>query len=282
LVRADKCSASINIAAGIAGRHLSSKDHFYGHRDELLPTKDLSAFALLLHNRLHTGMLEFATTVFITFLVIFDPVGMLPLFVALTHRRPKERRRRIATRSIAVAAITLVVVALVGHMVLRFLGIGLPAFRISGGLLLFLLSIDMVFARHSGIRSTTDAETEEAEDSTDVAIFPLAIPLIAGPGAMTSTILLMGRANGDFILQVVVIAVMLFALGLCLVAFLFAIRVVERLGVTGINVVGRVFGIVLAALAVQYVVDGVTDVLAGLPGRLHSWPLSTAPNSSAN
>jgi hypothetical protein len=113
-------------------------------------------------------------------LLIFDPIGLLPLFVALTHRQRKERRR-IATRSIAVAAITLVVVALVGHLVLRLLGIGLPAFRIAGGLLLLLLSIDMVFARHSGIRSTTAAETEEAEDSSDVAIFPLAIPLVAGP-----------------------------------------------------------------------------------------------------
>jgi len=213
-------------------------------------------------------MLEFAATVFVTFLVIIDPVGMVPLFVALTHRQPKERRRRTATRSIALAAITLLVVALVGHLILHFLGISLPAFRIAGGLLLLLLSIDMVFARQSGIRSTTDAETEEAEDSVDVAIFPLAIPLIAGPGAMTSIILLIGRAEGDIILQAIVIALMLFVLGLCLVAFLFAIPLMERLGVTGINVVGRVFGIVLAALAVQYIIDGMTDVLMRLPGRL--------------
>jgi multiple antibiotic resistance protein len=215
-----------------------------------------------------TSMIEFAGTVFVTFLVIIDPVGMLPLFVALTHRQPKERRRHTAIRSIAVAAITLVAMALVGHMVLRFLGIGLPAFRIAGGLLLLLLSIDMVFARQSGIRSTTAAEIEEAEGSTDVAIFPLAIPLIAGPGAMTSIILLMGRPDGDFILQTIVIALMLLVLGLCLVAFLFAVPLMERLGVTGINAVSRVFGIVLTALAVQYIIDGVTDVLASSPGRL--------------
>jgi multiple antibiotic resistance protein len=209
-------------------------------------------------------MFEFATTVFITFLVIIDPVGVLPLFVALTHRQPSEQRRRTAIRS----AITLVVLAFAGHIVLRFLGIGLPAFRIAGGLLLLLLSVDMVFARQSGIRSTTAAETEEAEDSTDVAIFPLAIPLIAGPGAITSVILLMGRAQGDFILQTIVIALMLFVLGLCLVAFLFAIPLMDRLGVTGINVVGRVFGIVLAALAVQYVLDGVMEVLTNAPGKL--------------
>ena len=215
-------------------------------------------------------MIEFAATVFITFLVIIDPVGTVPLFAALTQRQSKELRRRTATRSISVAAITLLVIALVGQIVLRFLGIGLPAFRIAGGLLLLLLSIDMVFARQSGIRSTTDAETEEAEDSTDVAVFPLAIPLIAGPGAMTSIILLMGQTKGDLILQTIVIALMLFVLGLCLVAFLFAVRVMERLGVTGINVVGRVFGVVLTALAVQYIIDGVTDVLGSLPGRIQA------------
>jgi multiple antibiotic resistance protein len=159
-------------------------------------------------------------------------------------------------------------IAVIGQIVLRFLGIGLPAFRMAGGLLLLLLSIDMVFARQSGIRSTTDAETEEAEDSTDVAVFPLAIPLIAGPGAMTSIILLMGQTKGDFILQTIVIALMLFVLGLCLLALLFAVRVMERLGVTGINVIGRVFGVVLAALAVQYILDGLTEVLGILPARM--------------
>jgi multiple antibiotic resistance protein len=157
----------------------------------------------------HASMIEFAATVFVTFLVIIDPIGTFPLFVALTYRRPKEQRRRIAMRSIAIAPITLIVVALAGSLVLRTLGIGLPAFRIAGGLLLPLLAVDMVLARHSGIRSTTEAETEEAEDSTDVAIFPLAIPLLAGPGAMTSIILLIGRTGGDLALQMVVIAMVL-------------------------------------------------------------------------
>jgi MarC family membrane protein len=215
-------------------------------------------------------MIEFAAAVFITFLVIIDPIGMVPLFAVLTQRRSKELRRRTAIRSISVAAITLLVIAVIGQIVLRFLGIGLPAFRMAGGLLLLLLSIDMVFARQSGIRSTTDAETEEAEDSTDVAVFPLAIPLIAGPGAMTSIILLMGQTKGDFILQTIVIALMLFVLALCLLALLFAVCVIGRLGVTGINVIGRVFGVVLAALAVQYIIDGLTEVLGILPARMHA------------
>jgi MarC family membrane protein len=215
-----------------------------------------------------SAMLEFAATVFVTFLVIIDPVGTLPLFVALTHRQSRDLRRRTAVRSIAVAAITLAVFAVAGQLLLRLLGITLPAFRIAGGILLLLLSIDMVFARKSGIRWTTAAETEEAEESVDVAVFPLAIPLIAGPGALTSVILLMGRAHGDLMLQAIVIGLMLLILGLCLLAFLFALPLMDRLGVTGINVVDRVFGVVLAALAVQNVLDGAIEVLANLPARL--------------
>ena len=212
-------------------------------------------------------MLDFAATVFVTFLVIIDPVGTLPLFVALTHRQPKDERRLTAIRSIIVAAVTLAVFAVAGQLLLRLLGITLPAFRIAGGILLLLLSIDMVFARKSGIRWTTAAETEEAEESIDVAVFPLASPLIAGPGALTSVILLMGRAHGDLALQAIVIGLMLLILGLCLLAFLFAVPLMDRLGVTGINVVDRVFGVVLAALAVQNVLDGAIEVLAGLPAR---------------
>jgi multiple antibiotic resistance protein len=215
-------------------------------------------------------MIEFAATVFVTFLVIIDPLGTLPLFVALTYRQPRENRRRVATRSTAIAAITLIVAALAGRAVLHAMGIGLPAFRIAGGVLLLLLSIDMVFARHSGIRSPTDTETEEAEGSTDVAIFPIAIPLLAGPGALTSIILLMGRTGGQFLLQVTVIAMALLVLGLCLVTFLFAIPLMDRLGLTGINVIGRVFGIVLAALSVQYILDGLADVLNSFPIPAHA------------
>jgi multiple antibiotic resistance protein len=220
-------------------------------------------------------MIEFAATVFVTFLVIIDPLGTVPLFVALTYRQPRENRRRVATRSTAIAAITLIVAAFAGRAVLHAMGIGLPAFRIAGfriagGLLLLLLSIDMVFARHSGIRSPTDTETEEAEASTDVAIFPIAIPLLAGPGALTSIILLMGRTDGQFLLQVTVIAMALLVLGLCLVTFLFAIPLMDRLGLTGINVIGRVFGIVLAALSVQYILDGLADVLDSFPILAHA------------
>ena len=210
-------------------------------------------------------MLEYATTVFVTLLVVVDPVAVLPMYLALTQRQSKERRRQTAIRAITVATSTMMVLAVAGDALLKLLGIGLPAFRIAGGLLLFRLSIDMVLARQSGLRSATEAETEEAEISYDIAVFPLGIPLIAGPGTMTSLILLMGRANGDVLMQGIVILDMLCVLALSLATFLFAAPLMDRLGVTGINVIGRVFGIVLAALAVQYVIDGVGDVLAVIP-----------------
>jgi len=210
-------------------------------------------------------MFEYAATVFVTLLVVVDPVAVLPMYLALTQRQSKERRRQTAIRAITVATSTMMVLAVAGDALLKLLGIGLPAFRIAGGLLLFRLSIDMVLARQSGLRSATEAETEEAEISYDIAVFPLGIPLIAGPGTMTSVILLMGRASGDVIMQGTVILDMLCVLALSLATFLFAAPLMDRLGVTGINVIGRVFGIVLAALAVQYVIDGVGDVLATMP-----------------
>jgi multiple antibiotic resistance protein len=210
-------------------------------------------------------MLEYAATVFVTLLVVIDPVAVLPIYLALTQLQSKDRRRQTAIRAVMVATSTMMVLALTGDALLRLLGIGLPAFRIAGGLLLFLLSIDMVLARQSGLRSATEAETNEAEESYDVAVFPLGIPLIAGPGAMTSVILLMGRTNGDIVMEAIVIATMLAVLALSLATFVFAAPLMDRLGVTGINVIGRAFGIVLAALAVQYVIDGVGDVLAAAP-----------------
>jgi MarC family membrane protein len=209
-------------------------------------------------------MLEYAATVFVTLLVIVDPVAVLPMYLALTQSQSKQRRRATAIRAMTVATVIMLVLAFAGDMLLKLLGIGLPAFRIAGGMLLFLLSIEMVFARQSGLRSATEAETHEAEESYDVAVFPLGIPLTAGPGAMTSIILLMGQASGHIAEQAIVVATLLVVMGISLAVFLLGAPLMDRLGVTGINVIGRVFGIILAALAVQYVIDGTTDVFAGL------------------
>jgi multiple antibiotic resistance protein len=211
-------------------------------------------------------MLEYAATAFVTFFVTIDPVGTLPIFMILTRGQDSNRRQQTAIKSILVALSILVIFAVAGEFFLGLLGITLPAFRIAAGILLLLLSIDMVFARQSGIRTTTDAETQEAGHRADVAVFPLAVPVIAGPGAITSVILIMGRAEGSIMLQLLAIALLLAVLGLCLIALLFASWLTDVLGVTGVNVIGRVFGIILAGLAIQYVLDGLTVALPKLTG----------------
>jgi multiple antibiotic resistance protein len=145
---------------------------------------------------------------------------------------------------------------------LAALGIGLPAFRIAGGVLLFLLAIDMVFARQSGLRSTTIREQREAETKQDISVFPLAFPLIAGPGALTTVLLMSSTAKGAFAFTGTLV-VLLIVLGFTLVSLLYAARILRFLGETGANVISRLFGLVLAALAVQFILDGVR---ASFPG----------------
>ncbi|MDA8420507.1 MAG: NAAT family transporter [Pseudomonadota bacterium] len=193
---------------------------------------------------------------FVMLFVVIDPIGLAPMFVALTHGGSESYRRRMAFRGTVLAASVLVVFVLVGKALLHALGIGLPAFRIAGGALLFLLAIDMVFARQSGLRSTTEREQEEAEQRRDISVFPLAIPLIAGPGAITTALLMSGSAGqtvGGMLARLVVLfAVLLLALGSLLVAT----RIMRFMGETGANMFTRVSGVILAALAVQFILDG--------------------------
>lgn len=199
----------------------------------------------------------------ITFLVILDPVGVAALFAGLSEGRTEDERRRIARVGTLVSAGVLYVFAFAGEALFAALGVSLAAFRIAGGVLLFLVAIDMVFARHSGLRSTTQKENVEAHQRTDISVFPLAIPLIAGPGAIASVMLLMGEAEGSLARQAAVLAVLaillLFTYGLLRIAS----RLVSLLGVIGTNVVGRVLGIVLAALAAQFIIDGARAVMVG-------------------
>lgn len=212
-------------------------------------------------------MPELLVTAFITFFVVIDPIGLAPLFAGFaSHAAPGRERGMIALRGVVISAVVLLAFALAGDWLLDALGIGLPAFRIAGGLLLMLLAVEMVMARHSGLSSTTPDEAREAARSGDVAVFPLAIPLIAGPGALTSMLLLMGKAEGDWMLQAGVLGMMLAVLLLTLASLLMTSQIMRVLGVTGTNVVTRVFGIITAALAVQFVVDGVLAVLSGAGG----------------
>ena len=204
-------------------------------------------------------MIETLVTAFVTLFVVIDPIGVAPIFASITPGDTVAQRRRIAVKGVAIAAVILFAFAFGGKLLLGALGIGLPAFQIAGGLLLLLLSIDMVMARHSGLRDTTPGETEESVQRADVSVFPLAIPLIAGPGALTSIVLLMGRTE-DSIAGVGVVAVMLLVLILTLLCLLVTATLMRVLGQTGINVVTRVFGIIMAALAVQFIIDGALAV----------------------
>jgi multiple antibiotic resistance protein len=195
----------------------------------------------------------------ITFLVTLDPVGTASVFMGLTRGRSVAERHQVARTGVVVAGGVLFVFALGGQQVLSSLGISLAAFRIAGGILLFLIAIDMVVARQSGARSTTSDEETEALTKPDIAVFPLAIPLIAGPGGMASVMLLMARANNTAE-QGLVLAVLAAVLALVFVALRFSGALSRLLGVTGSNVVDRVLGILLAALAVQFVLDGLTAV----------------------
>ena len=206
--------------------------------------------------------LEFLISALVTLLVVVDPIGLVPSYLAVTHGLPKRARRSVALRAAVIAAAILVGSALIGDWLLRTLSIGLPAFRIAGGLLLFSIASEMVFGVRIE-RQSRQAEEAIEEHVRNVAAFPLAIPLMAGPGAITATVLLAGRAGGNLLLTALVLAVVVLVAAACLVAFIFAAQIGRLLGLTGNIVLSRLLGVLLAALAVQYVVDGVRAVLAG-------------------
>jgi len=196
---------------------------------------------------------------FVTFMVVLDPVGTSAVFAALSVDMTAKERRYTAEKAVLLSTLILVVFAFAGAKLLAALGVSLPAFRIAGGLMLFFLAIDMVFARPSGFRSSTAAENQEAEERHDITVFPLAFPLISGPGAMTTVVLLMGRANGNPLQVTGVLAVMFAVLAIVLLLLYGAGWLRKALGVTGSNAINRVLGIILAALAVQFVLDGLVE-----------------------
>jgi multiple antibiotic resistance protein len=200
-------------------------------------------------------MLEFAFNSLVTLLVVVDPLGLAPIFAALTRGYPDKRKREAAIRGTALGSAILFIFALVGDALLAALGIGIPAFRIAGGILLFLLSLDMVFASPTGLRSRTVREQEEISYEHDVSVFPLAIPLLAGPGAITTVLLYTGERSATEL--AVFVAVLLAVLLLTLGSLLLAPRIMRLFGETGSNVLTRVLGVLLAALAVQFVLDGI-------------------------
>jgi multiple antibiotic resistance protein len=209
-------------------------------------------------------MYETAGIALATFFATIGPIDVAAMFAALTATASAAERRSIAIRGAVIATVILLVFALLGKVMLASLGISLAAMRTAGGILLLLISIEMVFARASGATTTTDEEDREAEHRHDIAIFPLASPLIAGPGAIGASILLMANAEGHLTHQLIVLAALLLMMLATFIAMLTASQIHRFLGVTGMHVINRIFGILLAALAVQFVFDGVKQ--SGLLG----------------
>lgn len=209
-------------------------------------------------------MLETAAIAFATFFATIGPVDVAAMFSALTAGSTPVHRRAMAIRGTLIAGGILITFALVGEIMLGSLGISLAALRTAGGILLLLIGIDMVFARSSGGTSTIEDEEKEAASKQDISVFPIATPLIAGPGAMGAAVLLMANTNGDLTLQATVIASIIAILLLTFIALLLASKIQQLLGVTGMHVIGRVMGVLLSALAVQFIFDGIKQ--SGLLG----------------
>jgi multiple antibiotic resistance protein len=201
---------------------------------------------------------------FLTLFVVIDPVGLAPLYLALVRDRTAEDQSQIATRAVVVAAAILLAFGLTGAYVLHYLGISLQAFQMAAGVLLFKIALDMIFVHQE---RETEAEAQEAEVRQDVSVFPLAIPLIAGPGSLAS-ILVLSRESANYYLGLtVVLGAAGVVLLLCYVFLLLSRPLAKVLGQIGINVVTRVLGVLLAALAVQYMLDGLLSLLQLPPAQ---------------
>jgi multiple antibiotic resistance protein len=193
---------------------------------------------------------------FVVFFVVVDPISLIPLFAGLTHGAGNPYKKKMAGKSAVIALVICVLFALGGARFLDIMGISLSAFRIAGGTLLFLIALDMVFARTSGTRSTS-TEQEEAKKREDISVFPLAFPFIAGPGALATILLTAGEVGSKPLLFAGFLCVVALVLIVCWVLMLATPRLMKVLGVTGANVVSRLSGVILAALAVQFIVDGI-------------------------
>ncbi|MEQ8321068.1 MAG: MarC family protein [Rhodospirillales bacterium] len=202
-------------------------------------------------------VIETGLVAFTTFFAVIGPIDVAAIYAGLTAGMPSAQRRRTAIKGVLVAAGILLAFAFFGKSVLSYLGITLASLKTAGGILLLLVGINMVLAHSSGISSTTEEEAEESSHRTDLSVFPLATPLIAGAGTMGAVVLLMADAHGDTLRTAAVLGALLANLGLSLMFLLMATQIQKLLGVTGLNVISRVVGVLLTALAVQFIFDGI-------------------------
>jgi multiple antibiotic resistance protein len=201
-------------------------------------------------------MIEQLLKFFVVFIVVVDPVSLIPVFAALTQDAGRGFQKKMAVKAALIALGICVAFALVGARFLEIMGITLSSFRIAGGSLLFLIALDMVFGGPSGTRASAPAQTE-APTRADVSVFPLAFPFIAGPGSLAIILLAAGEARGQPLVFLGLLGVIAFVVAVCWIAMLATPRLMNVIGATGANVANRLSGVVLAALAVQFIVDGI-------------------------
>ena len=201
-------------------------------------------------------MLEYFLRALVSLLTVVDPVSLAPIVLGLTAGLTAPARARVVTRAVLIAAGIIAFFGVLGPVLLRALGIGAAAFGIAGGALLFLIAIDMVFGRPSGTRETV-REEEEAQTREDVSVFPLAIPLIAGPGTITTVLLLVAEAGAQPAYWALLAGATAIALGAAWLAMRLSGLVQRVLGTTGVLVLARVLGMLLAALSIQFILDGI-------------------------
>ena len=209
-------------------------------------------------------MIDYLTSALATLLIVADPLLLSALFLAVTHGMSDKERREVALRGSVIALCILVAAGLGGAKLLELLGISLSAFRIAGGLLLLSSAAEMVFDRRSQRLQATADSAVSVDHVRNIAAFPLAIPLMAGPGAITAMILLAGRSGGKTEFLAGLLGVAALVMLACYLSFLMAERIAKIMGITGRAVITRMLGIILAALAVQFVIDGIRG--AGLIG----------------
>jgi len=192
---------------------------------------------------------------FVLLFVVVEPVTLVPVFASLTDGASERYRRKMSLKAVTVSGVVLALVALAGAWFIRMMGISIDAFRIAGGVMLFLIALEMVFARESGTKTTSE-EKNEVQQRADISVFPLAFPFIAGPGALATVLLTFGTLKPDVLMTVGLLAVIALVLLITLALLLLTPLVNRVMGVTGAHVVSRLTGVVLAALAVQFMIDG--------------------------
>jgi multiple antibiotic resistance protein len=208
------------------------------------------------------AMSETMISAFTTLLVTVDPPGLAPLFLGLTQGMTRAQRQQVAVRGSVMGFAILTVFALFGASILGALGISMGAFRIAGGLMLFAIAFEMIFEKRNERKEKTTGDAITKDHIHNLAVFPLAIPLIAGPGAISATVLISGTMDG-WVGKAQLVAVIAVVLGLVFVSLYLAERLNRFLGVTGRALLTRLLGVLLAALSVQFVVDGVKSAFAG-------------------